>query len=257
MSTSDNRASAQAGSPQVDPQVWRVEASDKIAAATRPAAAAQAKATEQLPWQQRQAKPLHPLLGGVPGAVAPDQNQQQQEAAAAILGRKLNAPAQDRQAKAETAEPTGQTQAQGQVQTQAQAQVQTQAAKVKAQVSSLLRRKPKVEPRDGTSAAGKTRSLVAVNAATTPVAEIGMGARHLVTGAAEIVCGTLHGVVSSGRLALNGVAATGRYSLLGIKYGLDDSARLLRGAFGWFCPTPQTEPKPKPNPRPGNQAEKC
>jgi hypothetical protein len=82
--------------------------------------------------------------------------------------------------------------------------------------------------------------------------EIGSGARHLLTGAGQILCGALHGVTATGRYTLDGVLAgsratlaAGRYSLLGVGYALTDSTQLVRGAVAWVCPEPK------------HKAEKC
>ncbi len=227
----------------VNPEVWRQQMTTQAVDVTQATAVARAKAAKSLPWQG--ARKVPPVWAGGKGQRATTSGHQLDDAAQAILGSgKAQIPSENVLKDQPLPRVSPETTHAGD--------------KPKPRPASLFQRK-KSAPQtvEAASVPKKTihrpKPVAAVSSQASAFEEISQGARHVVTGAAEIVCGALHGVSTTGRytydgvaagtrLTLGGAAAAGRYSLLGVRYALSDSTRLARGAVGWLCPQPRTKP---------------
>ncbi|MEO5341955.1 MAG: hypothetical protein H7842_01220 [Gammaproteobacteria bacterium SHHR-1] len=239
-----------------EPEVWRRQADTAPASTvTRVAKAharSSAKAAQQLPWQRQAVNPA--WVGDRSASAAGQARQQLSEAAQVIL--RLGRPVHPETA-AKPAPQQGRPQALGQGPQREAAAIPPPRPRP---VSVFQRKRPKAEAA-GRPVAGQVQMQVQRQAQVRSGAgyaqvgaEIGGGARQLLSGTTQILCGTLHGVTATGRYSLDGVLAgtrltlggalaAGRYSLLGVRYALHDSLSLARGALGRICPEPKASPE--------------
>jgi hypothetical protein len=179
----------------ISPAVWHKLDASQAASLTG-VASTRGKAVESLPWQNQRKKPAESVVCGVPRQ---EKGATIQQLAEVILHEQ---PADVTPASTVGAGSRWQSASAGE-----------------GRVSAQVLRRRQAQP-----GAGKAPVVVAEVAPASGVREIGEGARHLLRGTVEI----LHGTLSS-------VTTTGRYALLGVRFGIEDSASLVCNTFARIC----------------------